>query len=336
MTNQTQTRLIENIAGMTASHDEELLECNLLKALDEHTNTRQQELLILKVDKLGQPCYQLSLRQDKYEIVLDSISLPDEIQTGIEIVMSTKQPLIRRIDSTRLFAIWHILQKKSQEVFLVMTTATKELCKLDADMTNGLLGVYRNCFAALDNAQRDQLTGLCNRKPFDTTIEKIHFNRPASTDSVTLERRSYSDPNNACYWLGMADLDDFKRINDTWGHLQGDEVLRQASEIMRDHFREGYDYLFRFGGEEFVIILRTNSEELAQSAFERFRAAIEGHQFPEVGQVTISIGVTKMRPGASPATLLDHADKALYEAKQNGRNQLCFFEQLAHKRTEVT
>jgi diguanylate cyclase (GGDEF)-like protein len=125
----------------------------------------------------------------------------------------------------------------------------------------------------------------------------------------------------------MADLDNFKRINDTWGHLYGDEVLLLTAQLMQGHFRES-DYLFRFGGEEFVIIVRTANEELAQRAFERFRRAVEEHLFPQVGQVTISIGVTKMDPSVFTATLLDHADKALYYAKQNGRNQVCFFENL--------
>jgi len=317
-------RFLDKLVSMTAIHDVELMEFSLLKTLEEFI--RPRELMILKLDRNGQPCYQLNLRQERYEIVLDSISMPDEILAAIEIARRTKQPFNRRLDSTRLLAVWHILQTRSQDVFLVTTTAN-ELSKLNAHMIHGLLGIYRNFFAVLIEAQRDQLTGLANRKTFDDVINKIYYQLPLSTDPVPVERRTKSEPGNVSFWVGMADLDNFKRINDTWGHLYGDEVLLLTAQLMQGHFRES-DYLFRFGGEEFVIIIRTSSEEMACRAFERFRAAVEMHSFPQVGQVTVSIGVTKMEPTVFSATLLDHADKALYYAKQNGRNQVCFFEKL--------
>jgi diguanylate cyclase (GGDEF)-like protein len=99
------------------------------------------------------------------------------------------------------------------------------------------------------------------------------------------------------------------------------------SQLMQGHFRES-DYLFRFGGEEFVVIIRSADEEKARLAFERFRLAVADHCFPQIGQVTISIGVTKMDPRVFSATILDHADKALYHAKHNGRNRVDFFETL--------
>jgi diguanylate cyclase (GGDEF)-like protein len=199
------------------------------------------------------------------------------------------------------------------------------LSKLDSYLVNGLLGVYRNFFTVLSEAQRDQLTGLANRKTFDDIINKIYFQRPSLTEPVLIERRT--EPDAPTFWLGMADLDHFKRINDTWGHLYGDEVLLLTAQLMQGHFREN-DYLFRFGGEEFVIILRAPDQAQAALAFERFRSAIASHSFPQVGQVTVSIGVTHIDPAVFSATLLDHADKALYHAKGNGRNQVCFYETL--------
>jgi diguanylate cyclase (GGDEF)-like protein len=173
----------------------------------------------------------------------------------------------------------------------------------------------------------DDLTGLPNRKTFDDIINKIHSQKPIPTEPVPVERRLPVSEKNAYFWLGIADLDNFKRINDAWGHLYGDEVLLLTSQLMQGHFRET-DYLFRFGGEEFIIILRSASEEMARRAFERFREAMESHCFPQIGQVTISIGFTKMDPNVFKTALLDRADKALYYAKKNGRNQVCFFEKL--------
>lgn len=317
-------RLLDKLVSMTAIHDVELMEFSLLKTLEEFL--RPQELLILKLDQNGQPSYQLRLRQEKYEIILDSISISEEILATLEIVRSTKQSFNRMLHSNLLLTVWHVLQEKSHEIFLV-TITNDQIGKQDAYMIKGLLGIYRNFFAVLSDAQRDQLTGLLNRKTFDDVINKIYFQRPVSTEAVLIERRSKDDIVNSEFWIGMADLDNFKRINDTWGHLYGDEVLLLMSQLMQGHFREN-DYLFRFGGEEFVIIIRTHNEEHARKAFERFRFAMETHHFPQVGQVTVSIGVAKMSPSVFSATLLDHADKALYHAKQHGKNQVCFYEKL--------
>jgi len=317
-------RFIDKLVSMTSVHDVELLEFSLLKTLEEFI--KPNELLILKLDRNGRPFYQLSMRKERYEIVIDGISVSDEITDAIEIVRKTKQLFNRQIDSANMLTVWHIVQSKSQEVFLV-TTTSNQLSKLDAYMTNGLLGIYRNFHAVLCEAQLDQLTGLANRKTFEDVMNKISLQQPPATEPVPIERRVNGEAGHASFWLGMADLDNFKRINDTWGHLYGDEVLLLTSQLMQGHFREN-DYLFRFGGEEFVIIIRAPTEELAGKAFERFRAAIATNRFPQVGQVTVSIGVVKLDSSIFSATLLDHADKALYFAKQNGRNQVCFYERL--------
>ena len=317
-------RFLDKLVSMTAIHDLELMEFSLIKTLEEFI--RAQEILILKFDRNGLPCYQLNLKKEKYEITWENIIIPEEILFGIEIVRKTEQPFIRMLDHGNILTIWHILQSKSQEAFLVTTTGLK-LNEFDMHMVKGLLGVYRNFHLVIRESQRDQLTGLSNRKTFDDIINKIYFQKTVATEPVPVERRNKFYEEHAGFWIGIADLDNFKRINDNWGHLYGDEVLLLTSQLMQGHFREN-DYLFRFGGEEFVIIVRTLNEEMAMQAFERFRMAMETYHFPQVGQVTISIGCTKMEPDIFKTTLLDHADKALYYAKQNGRNQVRFYEKL--------
>jgi diguanylate cyclase (GGDEF)-like protein len=318
------TRFLDKLVNLTAIHDLEMMEYSLLKTLEEFINPL--ELLILKFDRNGQPCYRLHLRKEKYEIIWEDISIPEEILAGIDIVSRTKQAFSQSLGSTSVQTIWHILHLKAQEVFLVTTTNSK-LDDLDMHMVNGLLGIYRNFYAVLSDSHLDQLTGLSNRKTFDDTINKIQMLRPLATDPVPIDRRDEPKQVDSIFWLGMSDLDSFKRVNDTWGHLYGDEVLLLTSQLMQGHFREN-DYLFRFGGEEFVIIVCAPTEERALLAFERFRLAIEAYEFPQVGQVTISIGVTKLDKTIFTATLLDHADKALYFAKQNGRNQIRTYENL--------
>lgn len=317
-------RLLDTLVSLTAIQDIELMEFSLMKTLAEFINPL--ELSILKLDGRWTPCYQLCLRKEKYEVLSENFSVSDEILSSLEIAQRTKQAFRTRIESGSLLSAWYIFQTRAQNYFLIAVTP-KELTKLDLHMIKGLLQIYRNFYEVLSEAQRDPLTGLPNRKTFEEVVQKIYNMRAPVTDPVPVDRRARIDNENAEYWLGMADIDNFKRINDTWGHLYGDEVLLLLSQLMQKHFRES-DFLFRFGGEEFVIIARAGNEEQAQQAFERFRAVIEDYEFPQVGQVTVSIGVVKMESKTFTTTLLDRADQALYYAKNNGRNRVEFFEEL--------
>ena len=128
-------------------------------------------------------------------------------------------------------------------------------------------------------------------------------------------------------FLGEIDIDHFKQVNDNFGHPYGDEVLLIVARLMQATFRKS-DLVYRFGGEEFVVIVASEDEAGAMHSFERLRCAIAAHDFPQVGHVTISIGVTEIRDVAAPVQLLGDADQALYFAKKNGRNSVCFYEQL--------
>jgi len=315
-------RLLDKLVSLTGIQDVELMEFSLLKTLVEFIHP--QELSILKLDRRGKPCYQLHLRKEQYEILSENFSLPEEIFTALDLVQGSEQPFRSKLDSGSMLVAWHALHTKTQDVFLVAVTS-KELTKLDSHMIRGLLRIYRNFYGVIIEAQRDQLTGLANRKTFDEVIQKIHNQPLPGTDPVPIERRMSQEDKNCTYWLAMVDVDNFKRINDTWGHLYGDEVLLLLYQLMQHHFRES-DYLFRFGGEEFIVIVRTTSEEQARRAYERFRSAVESHIFPQVGQVTVSIGAIKLDPSLFTGTMLDRADQALYHAKKRGRNRIEFFE----------
>ncbi len=134
------------------------------------------------------------------------------------------------------------------------------------------------------------------------------------------ESREIKD--DSCNWLAILDIDHFKKINDQYGHMYGDEVLLLFSEIMQDTFRFN-DLLFRYGGEEFVVCLFNVNKEGAITALERFRRAIEDYALPSNRGITVSIGLAKVLDKELPSNLLDRADIALYEAKETGRNKLC-------------
>ena len=188
-----------------------------------------------------------------------------------------------------------------------------------------VLKVFGNFQNLLESSQRDALTALLNRQTFDATFLKASM--PVTerhADHVEGERRHNG---TSGYWLGVVDIDHFKRVNDGFGHLIGDEVLVLVARIMRQTFRH-HDRLYRFGGEEFVILLRGGSEEDALGAFERFRANVAKYPFPQVQNVTVSVGFTEVRHQDTPNVAFARADQAVYRAKHQGRNQVLCHEAL--------
>ena len=126
------------------------------------------------------------------------------------------------------------------------------------------------------------------------------------------------------FHLLLLDIDDFKIINDTYGHLAGDKVLIYMSNILKKTLRDG-DKIFRYGGEEFVIILNRVGDEQCKKITSRLRALIEENQLIYKGQklnLTASIGTTRYKQSDTPETLIARADKALYRAKTTGKNKI--------------
>ena len=206
-----------------------------------------------------------------------------------------------------------------------------DLAPGDADDHAGqittLARIYGNQLRLLDYSELDTLTRLLNRKTFDETFDRLLTSASADDpDDAFDERRDHLDEESPA-WLCVIDIDHFKRVNDTFGHLFGDEVLLRMGELMRKTFRGG-DRLFRFGGEEFVVILNAADQALAATSFNRFRTSVEGHEFPQVGTVTCSIGFTLVSNMDVPTDVVGRADEALYYAKEHGRNQVCCYEQL--------
>jgi len=193
-------------------------------------------------------------------------------------------------------------------------------------MVSSVLRIYHNFQGLLDYSERDTLTGLLNRKTFEESFLK------ALSELSTLAQVVAADPQagendrrheniHPQYFLGVIDIDHFKAVNDGFGHLIGDEVLLLLSRLMRSSFRF-HDLLYRFGGEEFVVLMRCDEGVDAAHAFERLRHNTEQYAFPQVGRITVSIGFTQVRVGDSPAAAFERADKAVYHAKDNGRNQV--------------
>ena len=191
----------------------------------------------------------------------------------------------------------------------------------------GILRIYRNFQALLDYSERDTLTGLLNRKTFDEAFYKIAEAGKAGplvapAPAVADDERRSAPLSAQPHFLGVIDIDHFKSVNDNHGHLIGDEVLLLLSRLMRAVFRF-HDRLYRFGGEEFVVLMRCPGDEQAGLAFERLRTRVRAFAFPQVGTISVSVGYTQLRPGDTPGTAFERADRAVYWAKGHGRDQVC-------------
>lgn len=220
-----------------------------------------------------------------------------------------------------------------REVVGVLEIASSEALKNSAQrMVGSILRIYHNFQGLLDYSERDTLTGLLNRKTFDESFLKAAGElapRAAALhdfgdSQLADDGRRHGAQNlgeQPGYWLGVIDIDHFKSVNDRFGHLIGDEVLLLLSRLMRNSFRF-HDLLYRFGGEEFVVLMRCEDEDDAAHAFERLRRNCEHYQFPQVGHITVSIGFTQVRAGDAPADAFERADRAVYHAKGAGRNQV--------------
>jgi two-component system cell cycle response regulator len=161
----------------------------------------------------------------------------------------------------------------------------------------------------------DQLTGVMSFSHVMEALEE-HVNKVAQTR------------NSLC--VMMIDLDFFKRVNDTYGHLVGDSVLIHTAERIRSAIRD-FDMVGRFGGEEFTVILTNADMTLARVIAERIRQDIAGTPFHAKGHIielTVSLGVAMLRPSESRESILERADVAMYEAKQTGRNRVVVAEDI--------
>ncbi|QXL83833.1 GGDEF domain-containing protein [Comamonas sp. NLF-1-9] len=191
-------------------------------------------------------------------------------------------------------------------------TRSRRITQHQREVITGVFLVYQNYQSLLDYSERDALTGLLNRKTFDEQFAR--YSELPGGDKESGQ------------WLAVIDIDHFKLVNDRFGHLYGDEVLILLANRLRAQFRS-QDRIFRFGGEEFVVLLRSISLEHARAALERLRAAIEAHEFPQIGHITISIGFAAATLD-TPVEIIGRADQALYHAKEHGRNQVRFYDDL--------
>ncbi|MBQ4832675.1 GGDEF domain-containing protein [Pseudoalteromonas sp. MMG010] len=161
-------------------------------------------------------------------------------------------------------------------------------------------------------ADTDKLTGVYNRQKFDRSLSKLLSDIPQDTTHHIL----------------LCDIDYFKRINDQYGHLTGDKVLTEFAATLKTYFSSNV-FIARWGGEEFTIVLSNTVESTALQQTLDFKEFINTQMFSDIS-LTISIGLTLINKDDTVLSILERADKALYEVKNNGRNAVCTIDKVGN------
>ncbi len=317
--------LLQNLAEMTAHRDHLRLEVSVLSTLlQQGRDMKVRALELFPACRGGQTMLRPRSWSEKGQIVTSTF---DAVEDPQAVSLADMPELARCIadsarsaerDESGQSVLWLPVWLGERAHTCIEVAQPRRLSRHQRDVITAVYLVYQNYQSLLDYSERDALTGLLNRKTFDEQFAR-------QSDAVEAAQRDPAQPGN---WLAVVDIDHFKLVNDRFGHLYGDEVLILVANRLRNQFRS-QDRIFRFGGEEFVVLLRQTTLEQARHAMDRLRTAIQAHDFPQIGNITVSIGFAAAHGGA-PIEILGRADQALYYAKENGRNRVCYYDDLVH------
>ncbi|HMV18045.1 MAG TPA: GGDEF domain-containing protein [Zoogloea sp.] len=327
--------ILKHVESITQQRDRPLLELGVASALFEVVRAREVNLFKVIYGQ-GMPRVERVTHVGQDGVRYVDTDFVDTIETEVidaraemaACVMDRQ--IVRRHDLDRGVYVHCFPVDVDRRVLGVLELVTPHVLD-DEQMgtAEGFLGLYRNYLNILDYSERDTLTGMLNRKTFDDNLGKLLAGlTPSGGNGSSLPARRAVECGR--HWLAVIDVDHFKRINDHYGHLYGDEVLLLLARIMQQSFRH-QDKLFRFGGEEFVVVLRSSGPGETATALERFRTAVDTHVFPQIGHVTVSIGYTPIRANDTIPDIVGRADEALYFAKDHGRNQTVSHDDLLAK-----
>ncbi|MBU0951446.1 MAG: sensor domain-containing diguanylate cyclase [Elusimicrobia bacterium] len=278
-------------------------------------------------DKGGKFDYSYNVSLDKENSILARSIIEQQtyIITDAPNNFYCEQALVEKLNLKEFGLIPIVIKGRSVGVIFVDNYISKK--KIDDDTIQALKVFANQSGIAIENAKihetieslatRDGLTNIYNHRYFQEALRKeleksAKYNRPLS--------------------LIFIDIDNFKDYNDKNGHVEGDDLLKEITQLFRENIRD-VDILARYGGEEFVIVLPETSRADAYQIAEKARKAVEGYTFKlaesqSQGRITVSMGVSAFPEDASsPETLIDIADKGLYKAKTIGKNRVCSYSQ---------
>lgn len=340
--------LTEHIIKLTDHRDRELLELTLSKALID----------LLRIDRVvvARVVSEEGVKRWLEVATLDArgggkVSDPMRVDFGTLRVLEDDRERLRCVqerdvierawageDGPRITYVPLFADSRNDDRGVVEIHSGGTLSQGQREVVNDIVHVFRNMYNLLAYSDRDALTGLLNRKSLDDTfysavLEEMDHGIESETrvleaDVLPVSERRHRVPPN--YWLGTITVDNFGAISDKCGHLIAEEVLLLVARIMNNTFRT-YDRIYRFGGDQFAVLMHCPDEALVLAAFERFRVNMEKFNFPQVGRVTACAGFTRVTAVDSPSTTLERADRAVDYAQRKGRNQVHSHDELVRK-----
>ncbi|MDC9724874.1 MAG: GGDEF domain-containing protein [Gammaproteobacteria bacterium] len=252
----------------------------------------------------------LELRQDLKRILAEVLGF---VGTGATASKKSSEKLLSVIDKLKPDMTRDEIHAVTEEVLFEARTAMSS-SEILSERLNATMAEMQDMKKDLDDAKReaktDTLTKLANRKAFDSILEKATKDADSSGIEVSMI---------------FADLDLFKKINDTHGHLVGDQVLKVVAKSLKGAVK-GRDLVARYGGEEFAIILLNTSIDNAKKLAENIRSEIAAKRIQRrdnrksLGNITMSFGVARYFPSEGSESFLQRVDRALYMSKRKGRN----------------
>ena len=297
--------LMEQMAKLTSQREQRELERALLELLGGFLGSVSISLFGVRYPETLPELKLLQVSDDHGQLITPDgcgwIPAGDDARKAIAIGLEQRGPW------QHAGHIWQVIYQKNSIIALLQIEHSP-LTPDEAGFLSGMVRIHENYLRLLYDAERDMLTGLLNRRSFDARLYELLAQ------------------GNGQPTLALVDIDHFKLVNDRYGHIVGDEVLLLVAHHM-EQILGPYAQLYRYGGEEFGIILR-DEPALAQTRLEALRQSIAAFSFPQVGHVTISIGHVGIQGQMLPANVVEQADRALYYAKENGRNQVCAYNQL--------
>ncbi len=308
---EPERRVVDSVARLTLHRDIDALDHSLTLSLAELLRAR---LVLLYKCMSAEACTEslVSCRQTPaghYEVrpsdLVESMSAYPQLMD-----CANSQDSGHLAGDDGLYMIWTPIRMDGHVVGVLLVEGHDSFDTM-FPVLDGFCRIYSNYVGLIHEAECDKLTGLLNRSTIDRYLQRL-VGRVSRVSTAAASEQ---------LWLAILDIDHFKRVNDTYGHLYGDEVILWVAQQLRANFPSP-NALFRFGGEEFVALVVTPEEGGIHAMLEQFRARMADYIFPQIGAVTVSIGFVRVTGAGFSTAVLDLADKALYYAKNHGRNQV--------------
>ncbi|MAD04970.1 GGDEF domain-containing protein [Pseudoalteromonas shioyasakiensis] len=298
------------VVDITQQEDELGLDRALINAVTELEGFSRFAIYINKFFKPGLPARLLNR-----DSVIEELS-EHEVNELIEKVSRNKIRISRNYGYVSTYVPIYFM---GNVIGVLVIESEKELSERVSMLAIYMLNIYANQVSLLYKSQLDPLTELLNRQTFDKKVIEIASEASLHTKELDSKYRHW--------YLAIVDIDHFKRVNDNYGHVIGDEVILLVAQLLKNNFRIE-DYVFRYGGEEFAVLFQASDELDARNALNRFRGCVAEYPFPQVGNLTVSSGFMPVYEFEMVASLVQKADQALYHSKNSGRNCVTAYSEL--------